>query len=139
MSLCSRPILWDDLHVTPDDAVASLAEFVATRSEFSEEDIYDAMSKAGIPYLGSHELVAEALVAVLASGLNFSTRANPDVHPIRSSHVRGCATNCRCPYEVSRSTASAARISALIRFGPARHPSADRDFILLRERRDSIR
>src|SRR5438445_772763 len=32
---------------------------------------------------------------------------SPSVHPIRSNQVRGLATSCRCPYEVSKSTASA--------------------------------
>jgi hypothetical protein len=35
--------------VTPDAAVARLAEIIAARGEFSEDDIYAAMAEAGIP------------------------------------------------------------------------------------------
>lgn len=34
--------------MTPDDVVARLADIVATRTVFTEDDVYDAMSRAGV-------------------------------------------------------------------------------------------
>jgi hypothetical protein len=72
--------------LTPDAAVACLAEIVAQRATFEEEDIYEAMRKVGVP-----DAVADRAYkfAQIAWGRAFLAGLGETNHPAGSvSHRR---------------------------------------------------